>query len=224
MSEENTQETPVEQETTVVETTNEVAQEAVTAAASVAEETPAAAPVTETVAAAIAAAPVVVEAVSTVTVELSPFQKKMAEIIEKGTPEQSGLIARLNTYLEDMKPGKPMSGDHGVTKQYQLWRTIFNTIEHAPAAQFKSLWSILLAFFHEHADGVFHESYVFRFSEFWKHSKQELDGFQRILNLIKVSADPKTRGETAKQVDLDKTLSQPFTEEGRNRLLGFYKK
>lgn len=175
-------------------------------------------------AAAEAALPVVAETLPVVEVQLSAFQKKMAEIAAQGTPEQSGLIAKLNNYLEDMKPGKPMTGESGVVKQFQLWRTIFSTIENSPIEQFKSLWSIVLAFFHEYSEGVFHESYVYRFSEHWKHSKQELDGFQRILNLIKVSADPKTRANTAKQVDLDKTLAQPFSEEGRNRLLSFYKK
>lgn len=176
------------------------------------------------IAAPIVAEPVIAEAVPTVAVELSPFQKKMLEISAQGTPAQSGLIAKLTTYVEEMKPGKPMTGDAGVVKQHQLWRTIFSTIENAPVVEFKSLWSIILAFFHEHADGAFHESYIYRFSEHWKHNKLELDGFQRIINLIKVSADPKTRNATTKQVDLDKTLAQPFSEEGRNRLIGFYKK
>lgn len=235
MSEELTQdaagatEAPVAE---VVETpvTPEVVVEAPVAEAEASvTETPAvvAAPVvveSAVAAAAAAAAPVVAETQPVAEIQLSAFQKKMAEITAKGTPEQCGLIAKLNNYLEDMKPGKPMTGENGVVKQFQLWRTIFSTVENAPAEQFKSLWSILLAFFHEYSEGVFHESYVYRFSEHWKHSKQELDGFQRILNLIKVSADPKTRGETTKQVNLDKALSQPFSEEGRNRLLGFYKK
>lgn len=156
--------------------------------------------------------------------ELTAFQKKLAEVLAKGTVEQVSLITKLNAYIEEMKPGKPMSGDQGVIFQHQLWRTIFTTVENSPADQFKNLWSIILAFFHEYADGVFHESYVYRFSESWKFSKIELDGFQRIINLLKVSANPKTRGETTKQVDLDKTLSLPFSEEGRNRLLNFYKK
>lgn len=221
---EATQETPVT-ETAAPETAAE------TPVAKVEETAQEAAPVVESAVAAAAAIaapaavePVVAEAVPTVAVELSAFQKKMAEISAQGTPEQSGLIAKLNTYVEDMKPGKPMTGDTGVVKQHQLWRTIFSTIENAPVDQFKSLWSIILAFFHEHASGAFHESYVYRFSEHWKHSKMELDGFQRIINLIKVSADPKTRNATTKQVDLDKTLAQPFSEEGRNRLIGFYKK
>ena len=227
MSDEKVQETeeaPVAD--TVAPEAAVVAETATASEAPTVVETPAPETVLESAvaAAAAAAAPVVEEAVATVTAELSAFQKKMVEIATKGTPEQTGLIAKLNTYIDEMKPGKPVHGDVGATKQYQLWRTIFSTIEHAPVEQFKSLWSILLAYFHEHADGAFHESYVFRFSEFWKHNKLELDGFQRILNLMKISADPKTRGETSKQVDLDKTLAQPFSEEGRNRLLGFYKK
>lgn len=213
-------------ETPVAETVapeQEVAEQQGEAAA----ETPEAAPAvveSAVAAAAKAAEPVVEETQSAAEVPLTAFQKKMLEVATQGTPEQSGLIAKLNNYLEDMKPGKPMTGEAGVVKQFQLWRTIFSTIENAPAEQFKSLWSIILAFFHEYSENVFHESYVYRFSEHWKHSKAELDGFQRILNLIKVSADPKTRGNTMKQVDLDKTLAQPFSEEGRNRLLAFYKK
>lgn len=219
---------------TVVEapadTTDSPAEPVVAEAAPV--DTPAAPQQTETagaaeVVAAVVAATTIVEPEVVETapaVEMTAFQKKIAEVLAKGTVEQVSLITKLNAYLEEMKPGKPMIGDVGVIHQHQLWRTIYTTIESAPADQFKSLWSILLAFFHEYADEVFHESYVYRFSEHWKHSKNELDGFQRIVNLIKVSANPKTRGETTKQVDLDKTLAQPFSEEGRNRLINFYKK
>lgn len=146
----------------------------------------------------------------------------IAQIKERGTVQQRALITAIENYAEAMKPGKPVDGDAGARIQFGFWKTILTVAESADVAEFKILWNILLGFFHQERAGVFHERYVFRFSEFWVQSEAELTGFQRILNLIKLTADANTRQQSLKQVDLQRMLEVGFTETGRQRILSFY--
>ncbi len=151
------------------------------------------------------------------------FVATVAAIEANGSSFQQALLTALKTYVEEMAPGKRHLPDDAVMKQYTLWVTIRNVINSTPVEEFRNLWSLILAFFLQYGDNVFHERYVFRFTEHWRWSKQELDGFLRILNLIKLTADPKVRAVGLKQIDLNRALVLPITDDGRNRLLNFYK-
>ncbi len=152
------------------------------------------------------------------------FESRIANLKLTGTSEEKGLIYTFEAYIEGMRPGVPVSGEKGNQFQYTLWRALFNIIHNAPVAQFKTLWQLVLEYFKVYHGSVFDDRYLNRFSEFWKQNRKELDGFQRLLNLIKLTANPATREQGLKQVDLDKTLSAVFSDEGRNRVISFYKR
>lgn len=155
--------------------------------------------------------------------ELTAFEQQIEKLKQTGTSEQVALIGNLEAYMEKMKPGMPVAGHDGASNQLGFWLMLKNLLTNASEGQFRNLWSIVLAYFHEYGDKVFHEAYIYRFSEHWTQSKKELDAFHRILNLVKVSADPKTRGETKKQVDLEKIVHS-LPESAGQRLIGFYSK
>lgn len=155
--------------------------------------------------------------------ELTAFEQQIEKLKQTGTSEQLALVGNLEAYMEKMKPGMPVAGNEGAAHQLGFWLVLKNLLTNASEGQFKNLWSIVLAFFHEYEDKVFHEAYIYRFSEHWTQSKKELDTFHRILNLIKVSADPKTRAETKKQVDLEKIVHS-LPDVAGQRLIGFYNK
>lgn len=151
------------------------------------------------------------------------FAAMIASVKENGSSFQQNLVAALETYVEDMAPGKRHLPDDAAMKQYTLWVTIRNAVNDSPVEEFKNLWALILAFFVEYAEKALHERFVFRFAEHWRWAKQELDGFQHILNLIKLTADPKVRAVGLKRIDLDRALVLPITDEGRQRLIKFYK-
>lgn len=220
------------QETPVVETPAEVVEQAQAPVETPAEETPvvaeptvqeatpvqsvaeAVSPVVETPAEVVEAAP---------ARELTAFESQIEKLKATGTSEQVALIGNLEAYMEKMKPGMPVAGNEGAATQLGFWLMIKNLLTNASEGQFRNLWSIVLAFFNEYQGSVFHEAYIYRFSEHWTQSKKELDTFHRILNLIKVSADPKTREQTKKQVDLEKVVHS-LPGAASQRLLGFYSK
>ena len=168
-------------------------------------------------------APAAKPATTAPAVVSNSFNAMVEGVKTNGSDFQKNLLTALETYVFEMAPGKRHLNDDAAMKQYTLWVTLRNVINDAPVEEFRNLWSMVLAFFVEYAEKSFHERYVFRFTEHWRWSKQELDGFLSILNLIKLTADPKVRAVGLKRVDLNRALVSPITDDGRNRLLNFYK-
>jgi len=149
------------------------------------------------------------------------FEQRMTDLKVSGTTNQKIIVTELDQYVERMRPGRPINGEQGAAYQYSFWLTLQKIISRMPREEFKSLWSLVLAYFHHHAAGVFHERYVYRFAEYWTQSQKHLTDYQRILNLIKLTADPTTLSKNIKQVDISRTLAG-FDEEARQRLAGYY--
>lgn len=154
---------------------------------------------------------------------ISDFLSKVEEMKVSGTSAQKILIASIEKYLSDMAPGKQVEVNAGARSQYSLWKAISYVVETAPSEEFKKLWSILLAFFEEYKDKAFHDRYVFRFSEYWMWPLTELNGLHRIINIIKLTSNAKERTKGLKQVDLDRSLAEGFSDEARQKLISFYR-
>ena len=166
---------------------------------------------------------VVVEVQKTTTPEPTEGLSVMLAAMRKdGSASQKGLIYALDTYVERMAPGKPMDAETGAKHQHALWKAVQNVIESSPDGEFKRLWSILLAYAEEHKNGVFGDRYLFRFADQWHQSESELTAFQRAMNLVRLTSNPRARAKGLKQVDLQRSLEETFTEQGRARVLGFY--
>jgi hypothetical protein len=160
------------------------------------------------------------------TEETEQDKSEVAKVIEglkeNGSKTEKTLIRSLEAYITAMAPGKPNDGDSGARHQYGLWQTIRSIAQSSPDEDFKRLWGILLAFVEEHKEGAFADRYLFRFAESWRHDKSELDGFQRVLQLIKLTSNPAERAKGLRQVDLTRTLESGFTEQARSRIVQYY--
>lgn len=148
------------------------------------------------------------------------FEMRIAELRHKGTSHEVALIAAMDSYIDAMKPGVPMTGSAGVTNQYKLWTALFRVIEESPATEFSKLWNIVIGYFKLHKEGVFNIRYVYRFTEFWTRSDDDLHAFKQIINITLASVTD--RSNLNKLVDIHKTVSKKFTEVGRGRLIQFY--
>jgi hypothetical protein len=178
---------------------------------------PTAAPVSTT---AVAKDPVV--KITAPTPAIEEFSKFVENIKRSGSVAEKALVVSLSQYSELMAPQMPISPTEGVRQQFILWKTLYTLIENSEINEFKKLWAIVLRYFHNYENGVFHDRYVFRFFEQWDRDLVELRSFQKILNLIKLTANPNTRQINLKQVSLNSTLSTSFTEPGRQRVIVFY--
>lgn len=152
--------------------------------------------------------------------ELDAIFKQM---LVNGTSAEKGLVNALESYLRGMAPGTIIDADVGARHQYNLWQALRNVVQSSPDGEFNRLWNMVLAFAHQHRQGVFGDRYVFRFSESWRYDLDELDAFQRLLNLINLTANQAEREKGLRNVDLTRSLDKGFNEHGRARLVSFYK-
>lgn len=130
------------------------------------------------------------------------------------------IISQIESYMSDMKPGKPMSPEIGARNQVTLYRAILNTINNLES-EFNEVFTYILKSFHEERKGVFSEIYVFRFMEHIAIHEAERRLFQRLLNLIKITADPKGRELALRQIDLGKTVDG-LSSIGQQRIMSYF--
>ena len=132
-------------------------------------------------------------------------------------------IQRLASYANDMAPRRPLTAEAGARHQVALYRALQAIINRSPDEYFDQLFTAVLKFSEAHQDDVFHETNVFRFMDSVQLSKDEMQGFQRLLNLIKVLGPTKGRAAAIKQIDFGNSLRYGLTETGRQRILRYFK-
>jgi hypothetical protein len=124
-------------------------------------------------------------------------------------------------YVINMAPKNPIQIDEGCRHQTRLYSSIMSIINNLDA-DFNKAFGALLKLIHEQKDGVFHEIQIFRFMDHIALPLDDRKAFQRIINLLKLTADPKGRALALKQVSLKNSLEFGVNESGRQRLMAFY--
>lgn len=130
-------------------------------------------------------------------------------------------LMNIDEYIANMQPSKPITVENGCKNQVTLFRSITQILNHLNE-DFNVVYSEMLRKVHEHSNGVFYDANVFRFFDNISLNEKERKQFQRLLNLLKLTADPKSRQVALKQVDLGKTL-EFFPESVKQKILTFYR-
>lgn len=131
-------------------------------------------------------------------------------------------ILRLVEYTAAMAPKRPVSSEDGAAHQVRLYRLIQAVINKNPE-YFEALFTAMLRLFEHHKDGAFHETAVFRFMESVNLGSDDRHAFLRLVNLIKVLGPIKSRAVAIKQTNVLDSLRYGLTEEGRQRVLNYFK-
>lgn len=124
-------------------------------------------------------------------------------------------------YITDMAPLKPVDPVQGARHQVSLYRAITSIINNSQE-DFGTAFSTLLKIAHQHRDGVFHPTRLFRFPEHIPLAPKEIDAFHRLLNMVKLTADPQSRVLALKQIDMQATTEHVITDHGKNRIMAFF--
>ena len=175
--------------------------------------------------------PVVVPPVAPVVAPIAPTINPLniaPPVVTDATIEGASVIGNINyqniiDYMGKMAPKVPVNKDDGSRNQVRLFKsltTIINTLD----TDFNLVFGSALKLFHENADGVFHETHVFRFMEHITLSDIERTAFQRILNLMKLTADPKGRAIAINQINMNATTEFCISEQGKQNLIKFFNK
>lgn len=130
------------------------------------------------------------------------------------------VLETLQNYLIATQPGKPMNQTDGCRQQTVLYRALVSMINNLDN-DFDLVFGAVLKVFRTYPEEL-SPIRVFRWLEHIQLHQTERQAFTRLLNLLTLLNDPKTWAIKIKQVDMTRTLSQPITDAGRQRVLNFY--
>lgn len=141
--------------------------------------------------------------------------------LPKVTPVGQIMLHRFDEYVKEMAPGRTLSEAVGARHQVNLYRTlvgVINTLDE----DFQAVFGAIVRCFVLGDQGVFHETHVYRFMGSVALPEQDRRAFLRILNLIKLLAEPRSRQLAVRQVNLQTSFPPPITERGKQRVLGYF--
>ena len=154
-----------------------------------------------------------------VQTDAAPVVKEAVDV-SLFSPSGSLYFQNIQDYIKAMAYRKPVSVEDGSRAQVALYRTLTGIINNL-GEDFNVVFAAVLAEFDNHRDGVFHETHAFRFMETVNLQERDRKVFQRLLNLMKHTADVKGREVALRQIDLTKTLDG-FSEQSKQKVLSFY--
>lgn len=131
-------------------------------------------------------------------------------------------INELMDYAKKMAPAQTMNSEAGAINQAGLYTTIVNIIDHS-GADFRIAFSALLCIFHEYRNAAFGGAYVLRFMDSVSLNSARRKAFIKIVNLLSMTANPKTRKAALKHIDLKREILPPFGEASRMRIESYLK-
>jgi hypothetical protein len=146
----------------------------------------------------------------------------LATIRESGTVFEKMTLTGLDIYKKNMAPRVPVDPNDGAKYQNGLWKVLQSVLENAPENEFTKIWSVILIYIHAEQEGVFNDRYLYRFAEHWGWDLDELKTFQRIMHLVTLTADSKTRKENLKKVTITKVIATGFSERAKQRITNYY--
>lgn len=129
-------------------------------------------------------------------------------------------IIAIKNYMEMMKPGRPQDPKYGAAQQVNLYRAML-TIVNKDTEHFEALFTAMLRMFEHGAEGVFHEIYVFRFTEHVIMNPDEIKGWQKLVNLVKVMGPVDGRELARKAVSIENSVIH-LAEDAKNRVLAYF--
>lgn len=135
--------------------------------------------------------------------------------------KEDNLLNQLRVYAEQMAVGRPITVEEGTLQQANLWNTI-KWVLKLEGAEFVRCYAKLLEFVLENRRGIFSERYAYRFFDSLRMATNERKNFERIMNLILTTCDPRTRALSLKQVDMRTTLGGLVDPLMQQRIAGFY--
>tara|TARA_B100000929_G_scaffold275393_1_gene249276 strand:+ start:5388 stop:6119 length:732 start_codon:yes stop_codon:yes gene_type:complete len=150
-----------------------------------------------------------------------PAAVKEAPKPASDNPSMRIVEENLEDYVARMKPGKAHTGNEGPVAQVKLYRTI-QTVLRMEGSAFIQAYGYLLKVVNDHRKDVFDERYLFRYFDALALTSPERRNFERILNLLVTTCEPKLRSKSIKQVDLDATMEGFRNPEMHQRVVEFY--
>jgi hypothetical protein len=149
--------------------------------------------------------------------------KIIASAMEKATPIGRLILQQVEQYLISMHHKRPVTAIAGASEQVKFYRALRSMIENL-TTDFNLVYSTVLALFEDEKNATLGCRHVNRFMSHVALNEKEAQTYLRLTNLLSITANPKSRAITVRQVDIDATLEHNFSEAGKQRVKAFYGK
>ncbi len=160
------------------------------------------------------------ESTAKVTVHQTPFEQLIEKIQKEGTQRERYVVTFMGQYVEAMNIKRPLDAEEGVKNQRALWRTMSNVVEQDDG--FRECFRLIIAYFREYKDTVFHDYYVYRFQPEMNLAPDHNTGMLRLINLFKVAAGLNNKADIFRLVNMEATFSKGLTDSARNRVIQYF--
>lgn len=154
---------------------------------------------------------------------LDEIDSELNRLLEGVSPTKRVPFEQIKQYMVEMAPKKQINHEVGKRHQKALigaLTTILNQVDDE--GTFTQQFTALLKVFHLGQKHALSELYVFRFLEHVELRNQDIEAFTRLANMLLVTSDVKSRPQTIKQLDFEKTLRFGLSDQARRRILDFY--
>lgn len=131
-------------------------------------------------------------------------------------------LHELNEFAKVMDIKAKGSNENRAQQQKRLYHIILDPADRFTDEDFAIFFPILLNFFNEHKDDLFHHDYAFRGWSLLKVSERDLKAMEFLLNLFILMADPKSRAVEARQISWSLSLQHIKSERARKRILDYF--
>jgi len=159
--------------------------------------------------------------VQTASAYSSNLTQMLEHVKQTNNPAVINYVNELLDYSVKMAPSQTMTREQGAANQAALFNTMISIIDHS-GKDFRIAYSAMLSIFNEYKKGAFNGAYVLRFMEEVSLNKNKRTAFIKLINLISMTADSKTRKEALKHIDLKRELVGSISDEGKMRITAFY--
>lgn len=153
--------------------------------------------------------------------EDNSFEAKINRLRQSGTAAQKSVIAKMDSYFAQMKPGLPVDPVKGGAHQLAFYMALRQVCE-TETTEFREAFKLILEYFRQYKDGALGDRYIFRFTENIQLTNTAMRPFLGLINLLRVAAEAKSREQVLKQVDLTRSLETGFSDQARQRIIQFF--
>lgn len=154
---------------------------------------------------------------------LDEINSELDRLLEGVSPTKRVPFEQIKQYMIEMAPKKQVNHDVGKRHQKALIGALTTILNQADdEGTFTQQFTALLKVFHLGQKHALNELHVFRFLEHVELRHQDIEAFTRLVNMLLVTSDVKSRPQTIKQLDFEKTLRFGLSDQARRRILDFY--
>jgi hypothetical protein len=145
----------------------------------------------------------------------TPVAIKMAEL----TVEEM-----LQTYLEVMKPNRPIITQTAAEQTQSLYRVMESIFKNNDTQdKFNAAWSKFLSIVKQYREEHFHESRVYRGVPQWNLGNSAYTKFTRLIQLALETCQDGANSKFFKTINTDKFFTEGFSESDKQKIMGFYR-